>query len=72
MPLAGVVAVVLGGSATAQASYTLGETFATDQCATGQALIQKATAGGAGYRATSSGVIVSWSYRAAASPPPSC
>jgi Ca2+-binding RTX toxin-like protein len=67
--LVGVVAVALAGTSTAQASETLGETFATDSCATAQVLIQKATAASSpSYRAQSSGVIVSWSYRAATNP----
>jgi Ca2+-binding RTX toxin-like protein len=69
LPLAGAAAFVLGGATTAQASETLGETFVNQQCGSDQALLQKSTAASPGYKAQSSGVIVSWSYRAVANPP---
>lgn len=57
------------GATPATASETLGQTFANDGCGTGQVLVQKATSGPPSYQAQTTGVIVSWSYRALSNPP---
>lgn len=61
--------LILAAASPAGAAQTLGQTYATSNCGTNQVLVQKATAGAQTYQAQSSGVIVSWSYRAAANPP---
>ena len=66
--LACCVAVLAAGAAPAGASETLGQTFSTTACGSNQILVQIATNAPPNYKATTTGVIVSWKYQAAADP----
>ena len=64
------VAALLCAAASAQASYTIGQTTgATDNCGSDQVFVQKSVNAAPSYTASSSGVVVSWSYKAGASNP---
>ena len=67
MAACGAVAAL--GAAPVQAAETLGQTFTTEGCSSNQALVQRSTSGPPGYQATTTGVIVSWSYHAVNNPP---
>src|SRR3954452_20586532 len=68
--LIAVAAGTLCVAGTAQASYTIGQTAgATDGCGTDQVLVQKSVHALPSYQASSSGVVVSWSYRAGGANP---
>ena len=62
-------ALALIGATAAPAAETIGQTYTTQACGSNQALLQRSTSGPPGYQATTTGVIVSWSYHAAANPP---
>jgi uncharacterized repeat protein (TIGR01451 family) len=68
--LVGSLALALGATTTAEASFTIGQSQgATDSCGSNQVVVQEATAGAPSYVAQAAGVIVSWSYLAHASSP---
>lgn len=62
-------ALALVGAAGAPAAETIGQTATADDCGSNQTLVQRQTAGAQTHQAQTSGVVVSWSYRAVNNPP---
>jgi Ca2+-binding RTX toxin-like protein len=69
LALAASAALALTGASAAPAAETIGQTTSSQFCGSNQALVQRSTSGPPGYQATTSGVIVSWSYQTVANPP---
>ncbi len=70
LALALVVLPIAVVAPTAQGAETIGQTTAQQCTGTDQVMLQRGTGSSPGYEAQTSGVIVSWSYHAAASSPP--